>query len=83
MKLRIVATVAIGLLLVLDIALPRTGMGRRGSEHRVRADVASAVGQVGEPLPAFSLVDLQGEAMSSDDLRGHRVLLTFERSVDW
>jgi peroxiredoxin len=38
---------------------------------------------VGERLPDFELLDLEGEPVRLSDLRGHRVLLTFERSLDW
>jgi cytochrome oxidase Cu insertion factor (SCO1/SenC/PrrC family) len=79
---RILATVLLAGLLALDLALPYTGIGRRGTGP-ARNDVASAVGEIGQPLPDFSLLDLDGQVVRLSDLRGHRVLLTFERSVDW
>jgi cytochrome oxidase Cu insertion factor (SCO1/SenC/PrrC family) len=79
---RILATLGIVLLLALDLALPSTDIGRRGTSA-ARDDVPSAVPRVGEPMPDFALVDLEGRAFRRSDLLGHRVLLTFERSVDW
>jgi cytochrome oxidase Cu insertion factor (SCO1/SenC/PrrC family) len=81
--LRWLGTVAILLLLALDLVLPATSVGRRGTDARVRADVATAAVQVGEKLPDFTLNDLDGAPLRLADLRGHRVLITFERSVDW
>jgi cytochrome oxidase Cu insertion factor (SCO1/SenC/PrrC family) len=81
--LRWLATLAIGALLVLAVWLPETGLGRRGSEALLRSEVPGAVGEVGERLPDFTLPDLDGNPVTLSDLRGHRVLLTFERSVDW
>jgi len=81
--LRVLATLAIVALLALDWALPRLDLGRRGSEIAARADVPGAVGVVGETLPDFTLPDLEGVPVTLSDLRGQRVLLTFERSVDW
>jgi hypothetical protein len=83
MILRWLATAAIALLFVLDLALPSTPIGRRGNEAQVRSDISSAAVRVGETLPDFSMQDLSGQLVRSSDLRGHRVLLTFERSVDW
>ncbi|NNL67847.1 MAG: redoxin domain-containing protein [Myxococcales bacterium] len=56
---------------------------QRGSEAAVRSEVEGAAGRLGEPLPDFTLPDLDGDAVTLSQLRGHRVLLTFERSVDW
>jgi cytochrome oxidase Cu insertion factor (SCO1/SenC/PrrC family) len=81
--LRWLATLAIGALLLLAIALPYTGIGRRGSDAQLRADIEGAMGHTGELLPDFTLPDLDGVPVRLSDLRGQRVLLTFERSVDW
>lgn len=81
--MRWVATAAIALLFLLNLALPVTGIGRRGSESRVRADAEGAVGIVGQPLPDLALPDLEGRIVRLADLRGHPVLLIFERSADW
>jgi cytochrome oxidase Cu insertion factor (SCO1/SenC/PrrC family) len=81
--LRWLATAAIAGLLLLDLALPSLDIGRRGSEAALRSDVPHALGRVGERLPDFSLPDLDGTPVRLSDLRGHPVLLTFERSVDW
>jgi peroxiredoxin len=39
--------------------------------------------RIGQPLPDLALLDLDGRPMDLEALRGHRVLITFERSVDW
>jgi hypothetical protein len=39
--------------------------------------------RVGEPFPDVALADLSGAPVRIGDFRGHRVLLTFERSLDW
>ncbi len=80
---RWLATAAIGALLLLDLALPSTSLGRRGTEALLRADVPGAIGRVGETLPDFTLPDLDGTPVRLADFRGHPVLVTFERSVDW
>jgi len=79
---RILATLGIAALLALDLALPSTDIGRRGTSA-VRDDVPAAAAKIGEPMPDFSLVDLDGRVLRPSDLLGHRVLITFERSVDW
>jgi len=69
-------------LLALDLALPVSPVTARGREALVRSDVATQIA-VGRPLPEISLVGLDGRVHTREDLLGHRVLLTFERSVDW
>ena len=83
MILRVLATVAILALLVLDGMLPGMAMFRQGHEIEARAHAPAAVPRVGEPMPDFTLPDIDGVAVTLSDWRGHRVLLTFERSVDW
>jgi len=80
--LRWLATAVIVALLALDLFLPGTSVGRRGNEARARSD-APAIGQVGQMLPDLSFVDLEERPVRLSDFRGQRVLLTFERSVDW
>ncbi len=80
---RILASVVIALLLVLDLALPYTPLGRRGTEARVRHDIPGAIGEIGQRLPPFTLLDLEGAPVRLSDFRGRRVVLTFERSIDW
>ena len=80
---RILATVVILLLLGLDFMLPSTMFGRRGREANARIDQSSAFQELGAQLPALALRDLDGRPVSLDEFLGHRVLLTFERSVDW
>ena len=82
MILRTLATIVLLALLALNAFLPSTSLGRRGSETRVRADVASQL-VLGKKLPPLELVGLDGRRLTQQDLLGHRVLLTFERSVDW
>ncbi len=79
---RSLATLGIVALLALDFALPSTGIGRRGI-GAARNDVSTAAPKLGEPMPDFALVDLDGRTLRPSDLLGQRVLLTFERSVDW
>ena len=81
--LRWVATVALALLFVLNLLLPSTDIGRRGNEAQVRAEAPGVERWLGQPLPDVALPDLNGNPVRLADLRGHRVLLTFERSVDW
>ena len=80
---RWLATLCIAALFALNTILPATSIGRRGTEAAARADIASAALQVGDPVPDLALPDLSGNIVRLADLRGHRLLLTFERSVDW
>ncbi len=81
--MRWLASIAILGLIGLAVGMPQTSIGRRGTETAVRSHVGDRAGRVGEPLSDFALPDLAGEIVRLSDLRGHRVLLTFERSVDW
>ncbi len=81
--LRWLATVLLLALLLLTFVLPGTGIGRRGAEAAVRQEAAGSSLAVGQAFPALALRDIDGADLSWDRLRGHRVLLTFERSVDW
>jgi cytochrome oxidase Cu insertion factor (SCO1/SenC/PrrC family) len=83
MLLRWIATLVISALLLLDLFVPNTSLGRRGTEEAVRREARSSVVQIGQPLPDLALQDLEGRPVDLDTLRGHRVLITFERSVDW
>jgi len=80
---RVLATIPIVALMAIDLLLPRLEMLRQGPDPVARAEVEAAVAKVGEPMPDFTLPDLDGVPVTLSDLRGHRVLLTFERSVDW
>jgi len=82
MILRGLASLVVLGLLVLNLMLPTTPGMARGPENQVRTDVETGLA-VGRSLPALSLFDLQGREYTREDLLGHRVLLTFERSVDW
>lgn len=81
--LRWIATIGIALLFVLNLLLPQTSIGRRGTEAALRSDLPAAVPVMGERLPDFTLEDLDGSPVSLADFRGHPALVTFERSVDW
>jgi hypothetical protein len=81
--LRWFATGGILALLALALGLPSTSLGRRGTQAETRLDAPTPVLAVGQPLPALDLVGLDGAPVTLASLRGHRVLLTFERSVDW
>lgn len=80
---RWIATVLIGLLLALDVALPHTAVGTRGHEAQARLDAPDAFHAVGSAMPDFALPTLDGDTLRLSDFRGKKVLLTFERSVDW
>jgi len=82
MILRGLATVILVALFALNLVLPTSSLSHRGSENKIRADVTSQL-VIGQKLPPLELVDLDGRVYTREDLEGHRVLLTFERSVDW
>ena len=82
MILRGLASLVIGGLLALNFLLPSVDGMARGPENAVRSDLVSELA-IGQSLPSLELKDLQGRAFTREDLLGHRVLLTFERSVDW
>lgn len=81
--LRWLATIAILGLMGLTFLLPDTSLGRRGTEAGTRAEAPHSSELLGQPFPELALVGLDGEAISWESLRGHRVLVTLERSVDW
>ena len=81
--IRWISTVAIAALLLLVIAAPSTPIGRRGSEMQVRAEAKGATLAIGDAFPALALQHLDGTPFDLSSLQGHRVLVTFERSVDW
>lgn len=81
--LRWLATVVLVALFALNLWMPSSPLGRRGSERTVRAHVPAAAEWVGEKLPDLVFEDLDGRVVSSADLLGHPLLLVFERSVDW
>ena len=78
--MRWLATIAIAAILVLDACLPRTTLGRRGSDPELRADVSGAVALVGEPLPDFELQDIDGRPFSLSEHRGRWVVLEVWRT---
>ena len=80
---RWIATFALAALLALDLLLPHLPLARRGTERAVRAHVPAASEWIGQKLPDFAFEDLDGRPAHTVDLRGHPLLLVFERSVDW
>lgn len=82
MILRTLATIGLLALLGLNLALPALPIGRRGSEMKVRRDVETAL-ELGQMLPSFELLDLDGRRVTREDLVGSPLLLVFERSIDW
>jgi cytochrome oxidase Cu insertion factor (SCO1/SenC/PrrC family) len=82
MILRSLASLVLIALFGLNWMLPSLPGMARGPENRIRADVSTGLA-LGQSLPPFSLTGLDGREYTLDDLLGHRVLLTFERSVDW
>jgi cytochrome oxidase Cu insertion factor (SCO1/SenC/PrrC family) len=81
--LRWLATAVIAALLALVWGLPGTSLGRRGSDAELRADAVDAIPREGAALPDFELDDIDGVPVRLADFRGKRVLITFERSLDW
>lgn len=82
MILRGLASLVLAALFALNWVLPTSSLSHRGSENQVRADVESRI-EIGQRLPPLELVGLDGRSYNREDLDGHRVLLVFERSVDW
>jgi len=82
MILRGLATVILVALFALNLVLPTSSFSHRGSENKIRADLTPQL-VIGQKLPPLELVALDGRVYTREDLEGHRVLLTFERSVDW
>ena len=81
--LRWLGSFAIVALLALNWAMPSTEMGRRGVDPDPRADVESAILRVGAKMPNLDLTTIDGTHLRLADFRGKRILITFERSVDW
>lgn len=80
---RVLASLGIVALLALDLALPSLPFAQRGPDTQVRTALPEVAERIGQPLPDLDLRDLSGEPLDLAELRGHPVLLTFERSVDW
>ena len=82
MILRGLASVVVVGLFILNMMLPTAAVTARGSENRVRQDIETELA-IGRKLPELELFGLDGRRVTGEDLLGHRVLITFERSVDW
>ena len=82
MILRALASLLVLGLLGINMLLPRAAVTARGSENLVRSDFESRLA-IGQKLPELELVTFDGRRVTRDDLLGHRLLITFERSVDW
>lgn len=73
-------TVLCALLLPVVATMSHNDHGSRD----VKADVATAVGQVGGHLPDFTVPDINGTPVSlSQFVHSGGMLLTLERSLDW
>jgi hypothetical protein len=81
--LRWLGSLVIVALLAFNWAMPSTEMGRRGIDPDPRADVESATLRVGAMMPNLDLTTIDGTRLRIADFRGKRMLITFERSVDW
>jgi cytochrome oxidase Cu insertion factor (SCO1/SenC/PrrC family) len=81
--IRWISTVAIALLIALVVGVQSTPIGRRGSEMHTRSEAPGALLAIGDAFPALALQNLDGTPFDVSSLQGHRVLITFERSVDW
>jgi len=81
--LRALATIVIVTLFGLNWMLPGLELGRRGSSTVWRQDVETPRLRVGAPMPDLALQSLTGETVPLSSLKGRRVLLAFERSIDW
>ncbi|MAG32438.1 MAG: hypothetical protein CL908_16270 [Deltaproteobacteria bacterium] len=82
MILRSLASLFVLAVLALNVALPTHPMTARGKENLVRSDLETRI-VIGRGLPELELIGLDGRLYTREDLQGHRVLITFERSVDW
>lgn len=81
--MRWLATAVLLALFALNLWMPSSSLGRRGNERTVRAHVPALAEWVGRKLPDLAFEDLEGRTARTVDLRGHPLLLVFERSVDW
>ncbi|MFO0691114.1 MAG: redoxin domain-containing protein [Myxococcota bacterium] len=82
MILRTLASLVLLALLAANALLPSQPWAERGPENRVRQDFETSLA-IGQTLPDLALRDLEGRPFTREDLAGRRVLLTFERSLDW
>lgn len=81
--LRALASIVIVSLFGLNWMLPDMEIGRRGPSAQARVDVEGTQISVGAVLPDAALMDLGGATVPLSSLRGERVLLILERSIDW
>ena len=82
MILRSLASLVLIAMLALNWLLPSQPGVARGPEDRVRSDRVATVA-IGDTLPPFELRGLDGRIHTREDLVGRRLLLSFERSLDW
>ena len=69
--------------LALLVVVAAISINYRGISE-LKADIPSAVGEVGGRLPDFTLPDVTGNPVTLSQFQGKgRVVLTFDRSVDW
>ncbi len=81
--MRWLATFIVVALFGLNLWMPDSALGRRGTETTVHTHVPAASTLQGRRLAPLRFEDLDGRAVSTADLLGHPLLLVFERSVDW
>jgi hypothetical protein len=81
--IRWLVTAVLVALFALNLWMPDTALGRRGTEAEVRTHVPASSSWLGQPLPKLAFEDLDGRVVTTADLLGHPLLLIFERSVDW
>ncbi len=81
--MRWLATAIVVALFGLNLWMPDTALGRRGTERTVHTHVPAASSWLGQRLAPLRFEDLEGRTVSTADLLGHPLLLVFERSVDW
>ena len=77
-------TLGIVVAIVLAIGLVDIALDDGSMESRTPIDVASLGPQVGERVPAFSLLDQNGRVRTLDSILGPKgAILLFHRSADW
>src|SRR5215471_3057697 len=59
------------------VAAGFAGCNQHATTRGVKEQPPAAAGEIGSPLPDFSVTDLTGQALSSDGLRGKVVIVDF------
>jgi len=79
----VVGRIGVTLLCVYLLAVTVRIGGCYAPEPAHRDELASSGPAVGEPFPEFTLRDVSGAEIGSDDLRGARAVLAIVPSLDW